>query len=178
MCQNFSKYHDYLVSTTHIFFFKRHVVLCHCPQLFPPFTVILCQLFPPSPTLPLHTPISLILSLFCFLPINSQFNLFILNEFLSVLLLSIKSANFHEVHNSICMPYSSLCSCFFSFHFSLYICSKHHHHTKNRYSPTANIIDYLDPGTMPQQNSTVIISTTVMDTVSSSQLTNHPFIPG
>ena len=27
----FSKYHNYLVSTTHILFFKCHVVLCHCP---------------------------------------------------------------------------------------------------------------------------------------------------
>ena len=49
---------------------------------------------------------------------------------------------------------------------------------QSRYSPTTNIIDYLDPGTMPQQNSTIIISTTVLKTVSSSQFTNHLFIPG
>ena len=54
---------------------------------FSPFTVILCQLCPPQQTgavktLPLHTPISLVLSFFPFLPVNSQFDLFVLTKFL------------------------------------------------------------------------------------------------
>ena len=49
---------------------------------------------------------------------------------------------------------------------------------QSQYSPTVNIINYSDLGTMPQQNSTIIISTAVLETVSSSQLINHPFIPG
>ena len=154
-------------------FFRRHVVLCHCPQLFPHLLLFYVN-YPPQQTgavktLPLHTPISLVLRFFfLFLPMNSQFNFLVLTKFLF---------SFNNT-NLICMPYFSLSSCSFSFHSSSYIFSKHHHHTKNRYSPTTNIIDYLDPGTMPQQNSTVIISTTVLETVSSSQLTNHPFIPG
>ena len=167
-------YHDYLVSTTHILFFTCHIVLCHCPQLFPIYCYFMSTILPQQTgavkTLPLHTPISLVLSFFFFFffPMNSQFNFFILTEFLF---------SFNNT-NSICMTYSSLCSCSFSFCFSLYIFSKHHHHTKNRYSTTTNIINYLDPGTMPHKNSTVIISTTVLETVSSSQFTNHPFIPG
>ena len=168
-------YHDYLVSTTHILFFRCHVVLCHCPQLFPIYCYFMSTIPPQQTgavkTLPRHTSISLVLSfffLFFFLPMNSQFNFFVLTKFLF---------SFNNI-NLICMPYSSLCSCSFSFCFSLYIFSKHHHHTKNWYSPTTNIIDYLDPGTMPQQNSTVILSTTVLETVSSSQLTNHSFTPG
>ena len=71
MCQNFSKYHDYLVSTTHILFFKCHVVLCHFPQLFPHLLLFYVNYSPPPPpqtgavkTLQLHTPISLVLSFF------------------------------------------------------------------------------------------------------------------
>ena len=92
---------------------------------------------------------------------NSQFDFFVLTEFLFQF--QQYKLDLHAIFQ------------FMFFCFSLYIFSKHHHHTKNRYSPTANIIDYLDPGTMPQQNSTVIISTTVLETVSPSQLTNHPF---
>ena len=144
-------------------------------QTFSPFTVILCQLSLPPPqqtgavkTLPLHIPINLVLSFFLslslFLPMNSQFDFFILTKF--PLQFQQYQLDLHAIFQ------------FMFFHFSLYIFSKHHHHTKNWYSTTANIINYLDPGTMPQQNSTVIISTTVLETVSSSQLINHPFIPG
>ena len=93
---------------------------------------------------------------------NSQFDFFVLTEFLFQF--QQYKLDLHAIFQ------------FMFFHFSLYIFSKHHHHTKNQYSPTANIIDYLDPGTMPQQNSTIIISTTVLETVSSTQLTNHPFL--
>ena len=82
---------------------------------------------------------------------------------------------FQWTHNSSCMPYSSLCYCFIFFHSSLYIFSKkkNHHHNSSWYSPTTNIINYLDPGTMPQQNSSVLISTTVLETISASLFRLH-----
>ena len=167
MHQNFSKYHDCLVSTTHIFFpfYKRNILLCHCPTLFPIYCYFMSTIPPQTSavkTLPLHTPTSLVLN-FVFFP----------NEFPIRFLHTNRISFQFQQYNSICMPYSSL----FSF-ISVCIFSATPPPYQSRYSPTVNIIDYLDPGTMPQQNSTIIISTTVLETVSSCQLINHPFIPG
>ena len=94
---------------------------------------------------------------------NSQFDFFVLTEFLF---------GFNNT-KLICMPYFSLCS-----FISVCIFSATPPPYQNQYSPATNIIDYLDPGTMPQQNSTIIVSTTVLETVSSSLFTNHLFILG
>ena len=101
----FSKYHDYCVSTTHILFSDVTLFYVTVPNFFPIYCYFMSTIAPPQQTgavktLPLHTPISLVLSFF-FLPMNSQFNFFVLTEFL----FSSNNAN------SICMPYSSLCCC-------------------------------------------------------------------
>ena len=138
----FSANHSYF-----FFFFKHNVVLC---KLFPMYCYFICQLPPPQTsavkTLPLHTP--LVKYLVFFSPMNSLFDFFALTNFFSV-----------SICSWLCIPYSS-----YVLLFHLYISATPPPY-QNRYSPTANIIDYLDPGTMPQQNSTVIISTTVLKTV-------------
>ena len=111
-------------------------------------------------TLPLHTPISLVLSFF-----SNEFPI----RFLHTNRISFQFQQYKTDLHAIFQ--------FMFFRFSLYISATPPPY-QSRYSPTTNIINYLDPGTMPQQNSTVIISTTVLETFSSSQFTNHPFIPG
>ena len=93
------------MSTTHILFFSN-VTLFYVtvPNFFPIYCYFMSTISPPTTgavkTLPLHTPISLVLS-FSF-PMNSQFNFFLLIEFLFQF----------QQHNLICMPYSSFCLSF------------------------------------------------------------------
>ena len=148
-------------------FFKHTVVLCHCPELFHHLLLFYVNYSPQQTsavkTFPLYTPISLVLS---FLFFSNEFPIQFLRTNQISFSVSTIQLDLHVILQ------------FMFFRFSLYIFSKHHHHTKNQYSPTANIITYLDPGTMLQQNPTIIISKSVLETVSSSQFTNHPFIPG
>ena len=165
MCQNFSKYHNYLVSTTHIFFSNVTLFYVTVPNFFPIYCYFMSTIPPPPQTsvvktLPLQTPISLVLSFF-----SNEFPI----QFLHTNQISFQFQQYKTDLHAIFQ--------FMFFHFSLYISATPPPY-QSQYSPTANIINYLDPGTMPQQNSTVIISTTVLETVSSSQLINHPFIPG
>ena len=123
MCQNFSKYHDYLISTTHILFFKCNIVLCHCPELFPHLLLFYVNYSPQQTsvvkTLPLHTPISLVLIFFSSNVFPIQF--FILTEFLFQF--QQYKLDLHAIFQ------------FMFFCFSLYIFSKHHHHTKTGTHP-------------------------------------------
>ena len=159
---------SHLLSANYSYFAFSNITLFYVTvNFFPIYCYFMSATPPPTnsavKTLPLHTPIGLVLSFFFLFPMNSQFDFFILTEFLF---------SFNIQNRSAChIPVYVL-----SFQFVYFQQTPPPY--QSWYSPTANIIDYLDPGTMLQQNSTVIISTTVLETVSSSQFTNHPFIPG
>ena len=118
-CQNFSKYHDYLVSTTHILFFKCNIVLCHCSELFPHLLLFYVNYSPQQTsavkTLPLHTPISLVLSFLSFF--SNEFPIQFLRTYqISFFQFQQYKLNLHAIFQ------------FMFFCFNLYIFSKHHHH--------------------------------------------------
>ena len=69
---NVPNFFDYLLPTDIAYCFKYNVILC---QLF-------FQQTGAVKTLPPHNPISLILSFFLHIPMNSQFDLFVLTKFL------------------------------------------------------------------------------------------------
>ena len=70
-CQMHQKFFDYLLPTDIAYCFKYNVILC---QLF-------FQQTGTVKTLPQHNPITLTLSSFLQIPMNSQFDLFALTEF-------------------------------------------------------------------------------------------------
>ena len=71
-CQMHQNFFDYLLPTNIAYCFKYNIILC---QLF-------FQQTGAVKTLPPHNPISLILFFFLHIPMNSQFDLFVLTEFL------------------------------------------------------------------------------------------------